>query len=413
MKNFGRVTKLNNISGRAEYITSNLKQENIVAQSPSVDWKPYQDFERNNQKTYTANNEGREFIIALPNEWRELSPAEVNQRAQKIAVAVVGKETDMQWAVHWNASKSNLHMHVIFSERTKTQEVGRYDRDVYHTEDGKVARSKAQRAKDENGNIKPPVHRKGEEKGGFTAKNPSYALKGWSHRARQTVERELQGMGVTIQPKGPIPQYHVGKGQHAQKFIDRNAVIAMNNRLYGEYAKKFPADKLPVIKGVMMQARSRSEVVIAVMKDGELRLASMTPDKYKAQIKELEKLQQAKKPVIESIQARTVAVASPMGDVKTNPTPKIELPEQQPSQPDFTEILRLQALVAKYRFNREVRAEFIQAMREIDPADKNAARAALRAEQYGMNLDYAQSAVVKNAIKEGLPEMQSRGHERG
>ena len=85
MKSFARVTKLSNIGGRADYITNEKKQEAILAKSEAVDWKPYRDFERANQRTATANNEGREMIIALPNEWAKLPPAELHARANTIA----------------------------------------------------------------------------------------------------------------------------------------------------------------------------------------------------------------------------------------------------------------------------------------------------------------------------------------
>lgn len=140
MKSFARVTKLSNIGGRADYITNEKKQEAILAKSEVVDWKPYQDFERANQRTATANNEGREMIIALPNEWSQLPPAELHARANTIAQTAVGKATDLQWAVHWNHARSNLHIHVIFSERQREKDAGRWDRDIYLTEDGKVAR---------------------------------------------------------------------------------------------------------------------------------------------------------------------------------------------------------------------------------------------------------------------------------
>jgi hypothetical protein len=62
MKSYARVTKLSNIGGRADYITNEKKQEAILAKSEAVDWKPYRDFERANQRTATANNEGREML---------------------------------------------------------------------------------------------------------------------------------------------------------------------------------------------------------------------------------------------------------------------------------------------------------------------------------------------------------------
>lgn len=140
MKGFARVTKLSSVGGRADYISNPDRQESIVAASAPVDWKPYHDYEMANQKTDRRNNEGREVVIALPNEWAALSRGELSRRAEKLAVTAAGKDTDMQWAVHWNKAHTNLHIHVIFSERQKEKEPGRWDRDIYLTDDGKVAR---------------------------------------------------------------------------------------------------------------------------------------------------------------------------------------------------------------------------------------------------------------------------------
>lgn len=73
MKGFARVTKLSSVGGRADYISNPDRQESIVAASAPVDWKPYHDYEMANQKTDRRNNEGREVVIALPNEWAALS----------------------------------------------------------------------------------------------------------------------------------------------------------------------------------------------------------------------------------------------------------------------------------------------------------------------------------------------------
>lgn len=147
MKGFARVTKLSNVGGRADYISNPDRQESIVAASEPVDWKPYHDYEMANQKTAARNNEGREVVIALPNKWAALSRDELTRRAEKLAVTAAGKSTDMQWAVHWNKAHTNLHIHVIFSERQREKEPGRWDRDIYLTDEGKVARRKADRAR--------------------------------------------------------------------------------------------------------------------------------------------------------------------------------------------------------------------------------------------------------------------------
>ncbi|MBQ8012387.1 MAG: MobA/MobL family protein, partial [Oscillospiraceae bacterium] len=152
MQGFARMSKLTNIRGRADYISNPARQEHIVIQSAAVDWQPYHDYEQANRKSAKANNEGREIILALPNEWAALPHEDLSAMVAHLAQAAVGKSTDLQWAVHWNKEHTNLHAHIIFSERTRTA-TGVYDRDVYLTDDGKVPRRKADRARDKDGNI--------------------------------------------------------------------------------------------------------------------------------------------------------------------------------------------------------------------------------------------------------------------
>jgi hypothetical protein len=225
VKCFVRVTKLSNIGGRADYIANPERQEHIVAASPLVDWKPYRDFERDNQKTAKRNNEGREVIVALPNEWEKLPSGELTNRVQALAEIAAGKPTDMQWAVHWNKTHTNLHMHVIFSERQREKDAGRWDRDIYLTEDGKVARSKAVRTKNPDGTDKPPIHRKGEEKGGFTAKDTKYKSKAWVQDIKGQLREQLERYGVRIGTDAPLREYHEGKGRDAPRISEKNAVI--------------------------------------------------------------------------------------------------------------------------------------------------------------------------------------------
>ena len=242
MKGFARVTKLSNIGGRADYISNPDRQESIVAASASVDWKPYQDFEMANQKTEKRNNEGREVVIALPNEWAALSRDELNRRAEKIAVTAAGKDTDLQWAVHWNKARTNLHIHVIFSERQREKNPGRWDRDIYLTADGKVARRKADRAKNEDGSIKPPVHRKGDMKDGFTAKDPQYKKRSWVPSMKQQLQDQFAAMGVVLEKPQPLHEYHEGRGKGAAAIRTKNELIRANNAQMKEiFPASFPA----------------------------------------------------------------------------------------------------------------------------------------------------------------------------
>ena len=108
---------------------------------------------------------------------------------KKIAVLTIGKNTDYDFVIHFNEKgkfnkkknavneKDNLHMHIIFSQRNKIiNPTGKsWDRDVYLKNDGNIARAKKDRAKDENGNELPPIHKKGDPKiTEFSAKDKIY-----------------------------------------------------------------------------------------------------------------------------------------------------------------------------------------------------------------------------------------------
>lgn len=238
MKSFARVTKLTNIGGRSDYISNPDRQEEVVASSELVDWKPYQDFEMAHQKTNSRNNEGREVIAALPNEWYALPKEELIRRAEKVAFTAAGKTEDVQWAIHWNKKRTNLHIHVIFSERQREKNPGRWDRDVYLTADGKVARKKADRAKDADGKELAPVHRKGDLKDSFTAKDAQYKSKGWSFKMKQQLQSVLEGMGAKIEALDPLHEFHEN---HSPKMQRLNEIVRANNaELRRVFSKTYP-----------------------------------------------------------------------------------------------------------------------------------------------------------------------------
>lgn len=235
MKGFARMTKLSNIGGRADYISNPKRQEEILAKSESVDWKPYQEYEQSHQMSAQRNNEGRELIIALPNEWAKIPPEQLQAKAQKVAETAIGKSTDMQWAVHWNKAHTNLHLHVVFSERQKEKEPKRWDRNVYSTEDGKVARKKSERAINPDGTYKL-LHAKGELKDGFTAKNPDYNKKSWLYNQKIEIKITLRKLGAIIRHDEVLPEFHHGRGSDSESIKLKNEVIRENNNRLGQIA---------------------------------------------------------------------------------------------------------------------------------------------------------------------------------
>lgn len=270
MHGFARVTKLGNIGGRADYISNPKRQEHIVAKSESVDWKPYHEFEIANQKSATRNNEGREVVSMLPNEWADLPEPVLQERAQRVAVAIAGKSTDMQWAVHWNKVHTNLHIHVIFSERQIEKNPKRWDRDIYLTDEGKIARRKADRAKNPDGSTKPPVHKKGDLKGGFTAKDTRYTERSWVKDTKANVERVLRFYRADLERPEPLHQYHEGKGRDSSEIHQKNLLIKQNNEVIKKLSGELPDFPMKRLKEIALGCLKENSVIKPEMIADEL-----------------------------------------------------------------------------------------------------------------------------------------------
>lgn len=265
MQTFVRMSKLSNIVGRSDYISNPERQEDIVAAASYADWKAYQAFEREHQRSSKANNEGRELIIALPNEWQQLSKQEMTSRMNELAQRLLTGKSEYQWAVHWNKAHTNLHVHLIFSERNRQYgSSGVWDRDIYLTQDGKVSRRKADRAVDKNGKVKPPVHRKGEPKDNgkpnFTVKDKKFKSKEWLEQTKRSVADFYRNYGISITEKGLLHEYHEGKGSEASTIRTKNECIRRINYFFqraqgiGFVLPSPPSEQFNAMKHTSIQA---------------------------------------------------------------------------------------------------------------------------------------------------------------
>lgn len=371
MKGFARVTKLSNIGGRADYISNPARQEKILAASDPVDWKPYQDYERNNQRTAVKNNEGREVIIAIPNEWAQLPPAELQARAKVLAETAAGKTTDLQWAVHWNKAHSNLHIHAIFSERQREKAPGRWDRDIYLTEDGKVARRKADRAKNPDGTDRPPVHRKGEEKGGFTAKDRRYIARSWVADMKEQLARTFADRwGVLMEQPEPLHQYHEGKGREAATIREKNRAVKLNNANYPKWRKAYPQIKPSGLKSLMVKGVKQGKVLVVTEQGGRLMQTFVTPQEWEKALADAEAARKARQ--------------------TPQKAPETVKPEKSPAEP-FAALL-----AAQKAFYREAFA-VADKRKPLNPAVSNAPATLLAAAQ---DLKAAQDALKAASLKQ-------------
>lgn len=144
------------IIGRINYITSKKKQEYLEdfydthTNERRVDWDYYREIEKHckeqfdkyatdKQKETGIIEEGREFMIVIPNEYTEMySSQELCERE-----ANRFKETtdcDCVAAAHWNRSHTSFHIHVVTSENIYLNEI-QYgaieNRNRYYDVDGK------------------------------------------------------------------------------------------------------------------------------------------------------------------------------------------------------------------------------------------------------------------------------------
>ena len=147
---YSRTTKLKSISGRSDYISNPNRQENIVLHEKNMEheWSEYADFEKENQRSNVANNQGREIVIALPNELSK-DPEKLKRLCDDLSKKMLGNNRDYEYAVHWNAAKTNLHVHLIFSERERNTERQPkvYKRDMWYDKDSnKMAKAHADNA---------------------------------------------------------------------------------------------------------------------------------------------------------------------------------------------------------------------------------------------------------------------------
>lgn len=246
MYTYVRSVKLPDIRGRSAYITNKTgrhKDEDILCVGgPTSDWLPYVHYEKQHQRSSEQNNEGRELTVALPNSWGSfIGKPLLKSRADNLAQKLLGKNSDYQYAVHWNSSHTNLHMHLIYSERIKRSQTNEkaptsdfYDRDIYLTNDGKIARKKADRAVDEQGNVKPPIHRKGEPKNvDFSAKDTKYKSRAWLQEVKKVISRTFALEADKKHVTNYLHTFHEGKAPAAAERTKaiNSSIRAMNKWL--------------------------------------------------------------------------------------------------------------------------------------------------------------------------------------
>ena len=120
---FIRQSKLSDVAGRIDYISNPKRQEYLYATYQTKGATPefWKRLARENQLDFKASGsagkciEGREFIIALPESFVQYRADDMVRFFTETFHKRYGVECSA--ALHHNKTKTNYHIHLVFSER--------------------------------------------------------------------------------------------------------------------------------------------------------------------------------------------------------------------------------------------------------------------------------------------------------
>ena len=145
---FIQMSKLTNLKGRINYISSHARQENLYAVYETTDRKFWTELAKCNQGEFKRSGtegkciEARELIIALPESFVDYEPDKLLKLFTEHFKQNYGVECIA--ALHHNKRKNNYHIHLIFSERKLLAEPVEKiaTRNMFYDENGKHVRTK-------------------------------------------------------------------------------------------------------------------------------------------------------------------------------------------------------------------------------------------------------------------------------
>lgn len=258
MNIYVRQTKLTNVTGRVDYISSLERQkEKLVAVAGQTDMTFWSMLAKDCQAAYKEREgykcvEGRELVVELPNKLLEFSEVERQQKLQSL-VELMHEQTGTECVVALHDSHGakegkpgNCHVHIVFADRQLLlePEVVVAERNLFFDETGKRRYKKSDIFQD--GELKPgcKVVPKGTvlQERHFESKNPELTTKDWLFETKRELAKwinvELEPdkkRGVPDAEVNPfIPLFHVGKGLSEElemKVKQDNKTIALYNSL--------------------------------------------------------------------------------------------------------------------------------------------------------------------------------------
>lgn len=245
---YGRLTKITNAVGRSDYISNHDQQDEIVLHKMNMQhsWEEHSSFEKANQKTNVANNEALEVVVALPNDL-EQNQEKLEAVCNDLVKEIVGENKDYEYAVHWNHNRTNLHAHILFSERENQLDLVPkiYKRDIYYNfEEKKLSKKSDPKAeiihhkgdiqKDAEGNIKY-------ESDIFKAKDTRFIQGSFVHDKNRAVEKVLKSYGYDLTYQDKDSQYLAQKKLYkgaSKDYLDKAKAWNEKVKKYNEGVKQ-------------------------------------------------------------------------------------------------------------------------------------------------------------------------------
>lgn len=238
---YARQAPCSDAAGRADYISNPERQENLMGKAYTYSQEKKENYwqllSADSQAAFRQAGgsrenqacEAREIHVQLPNS--ALQRMAADQLAQKIANDFKSQYgVDCLVAIHYNKRRSNLHCHILFSERQELPEpvIKKADRNAFIGADGVRKRTKKEITEADGKTLLPGcrIVKKDEVLSAryFGDKNTMFAEKSWMDEYRQHmadwINRELQPdeLRTVYDKSGPyLAQQHIGKGTPAPK----------------------------------------------------------------------------------------------------------------------------------------------------------------------------------------------------
>lgn len=305
---FARTTKLHDVCGRVDYISSPERQENLMATATTTGNPDFWHQLANDSQvaflktgSKTGNNkccEGREIIGDLPNSALERDLDVVAASLATDFKNQTGAECTV--AIHLNKAQNNLHFHLIYAEREllKAPAIKVADRNAWIDENGIRKRTKKE-ILDDDGQLRPgcKIIRKGEilEERYFGEKNPMFKDMGWLYSYKQHLadwinqELDPDEKRMVFDRNGPyLAQKHQGRGKPKNREEYDKAVWIRNWNIQVKHFNKLveagviPEDMAKRAKRQIALAPDQLTEIQAIIADVCCEVGDLAPDERAA-----------------------------------------------------------------------------------------------------------------------------------